>query len=76
VKLTIGFDSTIVYQDYNSEKTATKVETILDWAQQAGKDTGKCKLQQYVSGPKVCTKFVIFFVKNFFSVSLTHFFSQ
>jgi hypothetical protein len=38
---TLGFDSTIVYQDVHSEQTASKVETILDWAQEAGKDTGQ-----------------------------------
>jgi alkaline phosphatase len=38
---TLGFDSSIVYQDPDSEKTAKKIETILEWAQKAGKETGQ-----------------------------------
>ena len=37
---TFGFDNSIVNDDPFSESTATKVETILKWAQDAGMDTG------------------------------------
>lgn len=37
---TIGFDNTIVNEDPYSEHNATKVETIMKWAQDQGKDTG------------------------------------
>ena len=33
-----------------SEKTATKVETILKWAQDAGKDTGKLSRESLRKG--------------------------
>jgi alkaline phosphatase len=38
---TMGFDNTIELANPDSEKTATKVDSILKWAQDAGKDTGK-----------------------------------
>ena len=44
----MGFDSSIVYQDVHSEQTAAKVETILDWAQNAGKDTGSIIQKLYI----------------------------
>ncbi len=37
---TLGFDNSIVNDDPYSELEATKVETILKWAQDAGMDTG------------------------------------
>ena len=37
---TMGYDNTIRYLDMSSEPNATKVKTILDWAQEAGKKTG------------------------------------
>ena len=37
---TLGFDSSIVYQNPESEKSARKVDSVLKWAQDAGKDTG------------------------------------
>jgi hypothetical protein len=38
---TLGFDNSIVSDDPYSELEATKVETILKWAQDAGMDTGQ-----------------------------------
>ena len=38
---TLGFDSSIIYDNATSMLKANKVETILSWAQEAGKDTGK-----------------------------------
>jgi hypothetical protein len=38
--LTLGFDNTVKTSNVSSEATATKVESILTWAQKAGKDTG------------------------------------
>jgi hypothetical protein len=40
---TFGFDNSIVNDDPYSEAAATKVETILKWAQDAGMDTGTIK---------------------------------
>ena len=37
----MGFDSSIIYDNATSMLEAKKVETILSWAQEAGKDTGK-----------------------------------
>ena len=37
---TLGFDSSIIYKNASSQLTARKVDTILKWAQMAGKDTG------------------------------------
>merc|ERR1712013_942832 len=34
---TMGFDNTIKRLDLSSEEAATEVDTVLDWAQQAGK---------------------------------------
>jgi hypothetical protein len=38
---TMGFDNTVDMGNVSSEETATKVDSILTWAQKAGKDTGK-----------------------------------
>ena len=38
---TLGFDCLIEYNDPTSEFRANKVETILQWAQDAGKETGQ-----------------------------------
>ena len=38
---TLGFDSSIVYQDPVSEKSAKKIDSVLKWAQDAGKETGQ-----------------------------------
>ena len=40
---TLGFDSSIIYDNATSMLIANKVETIFTWAQEAGKDTGKCQ---------------------------------
>ena len=37
---TLGFDAKIVSNDPASELKAKKLTTIMDWAQDAGKDTG------------------------------------
>ena len=37
---TLGFDATIAPYNVESEKTARKLTTVLEWAQDAGKDTG------------------------------------
>jgi alkaline phosphatase len=37
---TLGFDHLIEFNDPTSELRANKVETILQWAQDAGMDTG------------------------------------
>ena len=37
---TLGFDSSIIYDNATSMLTANKVKTILSWAQDAQKDTG------------------------------------
>ena len=37
---TMGFDNSIVLGNVTSETTARKVDSILKWAQDAGKDTG------------------------------------
>ena len=37
---TLGFDSSIIYDNATSMVTANKVATILSWAQDVGKDTG------------------------------------
>jgi alkaline phosphatase len=37
---TLGFDSSVTYQDVESEETAFKVTSVMAWAQDAGKDTG------------------------------------
>jgi len=37
---TMGYDNTIRRLDLTSEEGATEVDTVLDWAQQAGKKTG------------------------------------
>ena len=37
---TLGYDATIVPYNLESEKTARKLTTVLEWAQDAGKDTG------------------------------------
>jgi len=37
---TMGYDNSIKYLDISSTVNATEVETILDWAQRAGKKTG------------------------------------
>ena len=36
----MGYDNTIRRLDLSSEEAATEVDTVLDWAQQAGKKTG------------------------------------
>ena len=38
---TMGYDNTISNYDPNTMNTATKVSTMLEWAQDAGMDTGK-----------------------------------
>ncbi len=38
---TMGFDNTIDMGNVTSEDDATKVDSILKWAQDAGKDTGE-----------------------------------
>ena len=37
---TLGFDNSIIRFNATSQDTATRVETIMKWAQDAGKDTG------------------------------------
>ena len=37
---TMGYDTSIIYKNVSSQLTATKVDTILKWAQDANKDTG------------------------------------
>ena len=37
---TVGFDNSIDHDNVTSEETANKVDSILKWAQDAGKDTG------------------------------------
>jgi alkaline phosphatase len=37
---TLGFDASIVPYDLKSELNAKKLTTIMEWAQDAGKDTG------------------------------------
>jgi len=37
---TLGFDANIVRNDPASELKAKKLTTVMDWAQDAGKDTG------------------------------------
>ena len=37
---TMGYDNSIEYMHLESEENATKVDTILDWAQGYGKKTG------------------------------------
>ena len=37
---TMGFDNSIELGNWTSEQNAAKVDTILHWAQEAGKDTG------------------------------------
>ena len=37
---TLGFDNSVVNGSVASESTAHKVESIMAWAQEAGKDTG------------------------------------
>lgn len=37
---TLGYDSHIDHYDANSMLTANEVSTIMQWAQEAGKDTG------------------------------------
>jgi hypothetical protein len=38
---TLGYDATIVTYDLKSELNAKKLTTIMEWAQDAGKDTGR-----------------------------------
>jgi hypothetical protein len=58
---TLGFDNSIVNDDPYSELEATKVETILKWAQDAGMDTG----QLHVAFCELNLKyFEIYFVRN------------
>jgi len=42
---TMGFDNTVDMGNVSSEADATKVDSILQWAQDAGKDTGKMCLK-------------------------------
>jgi hypothetical protein len=37
----LGFDASIVPYDLKSEQNAKKLTTIMEWAQDAGKDTGR-----------------------------------
>jgi hypothetical protein len=37
----LGFDATIVTHDLKSEQNAKKLTTIMEWAQDEGKDTGR-----------------------------------
>ena len=41
ISATFGFDSSIVYNNGQSESTAKKVSSVMEWAQNAGKHTGK-----------------------------------
>jgi hypothetical protein len=41
----MGFDNTVDMGNVSSEADATKVDSILQWAQDAGKDTGKMCLK-------------------------------
>lgn len=38
---TLGYDSSIIYDNATSMLTANKVSNILIWAQEVGKDTGE-----------------------------------
>jgi len=44
----LGFDNSIKRDDPYSELSATKVETILKWAQDAGMETGKAVILENV----------------------------